>query len=340
MLFVSEAGSMASGDMEHGLSAAADDLILPFQIEGLGIRGRVVRLGPLVDRVLTQHNYPEPVSRMLGEALALTAMIGSALKFKGRFTFQTQGKGPVNLLVADYETPDDEHKAGRLRGYAQMDELRLAEMLDEGRTSTADLLGEGYLALTIDQGDDMERYQGIVALDPAGLSESAHEYFASSEQVATRIHLAAGPLFQRRADGQAETTWRAGAIMIQHIASDGGLTGYREGDDEAVPDDEEENWNRAAILLDTVEDHELLDPALAPARLLYRLFHEDGVRAYEVSEVSFACRCSRERTRSVVGSFEAEEIDEMVKDGIIEVTCEFCSEVYRFAPDELKEGTE
>ena len=174
-----------------------DDIVLPFQIEGLGIRGRVVRLGPLVDRVLRQHDYPEPVSRILGEALALTAMIGSALKFEGRFTFQTQCKGPVHMLVADYETPDSEHPHGRLRGYAQMDETRLSETLAAGKTATSDLLGEGYLALTIDQGADMERYQGIVALDPKGLSESAHEYFQSSEQVATAIHLAAGPLYRQ-----------------------------------------------------------------------------------------------------------------------------------------------
>lgn len=323
-----------------GLIDSGDDFVLPFQIEGLGIRGRVVRLGPLVDRVLTQHDYPEPVSRMLGEALALTAMIGSALKFKGRFTFQTQSKGPVRLLVADYETPDDEHPTGRLRGYAQMDDERLAESLSAGRTTTADLLGEGFLALTIDQGTEMERYQGIVALDPAGLSESAHEYFASSEQVATTIHLAAGPLFARDAAGHASTTWRAGAIMIQHLASDGGLTGHHETDEQHEPTSDEENWNRATILLNTVEDHELLDPDLAPTRLLFRLFHEDGVRAFEASQVSFACHCSRERTRSVVGSFETAEIDELVRDGVIEVTCEFCSEVYRFEPDELKEVTQ
>tara|TARA_R110000824_G_scaffold118960_15_gene272378 strand:+ start:73588 stop:74565 length:978 start_codon:yes stop_codon:yes gene_type:complete len=318
-----------------------DDIVLPFQIEGLGIRGRVVRLGPLVDRVLRQHNYPEPVSRILGEALALTAMIGSALKFEGRFTFQTQCKGPVNMLVADYETPDSEHPHGRLRGYAQMDETRLGETIAAGKTTTFDLLGEGYLALTIDQGADMERYQGIVALDPKGLSESAHEYFQSSEQVATAIHLAAGPLFRRDAGGVADTSWRAGAIMLQHIASDGGLTGHREGEDEnRAPTTAEENWNRATILLNTVEDHELLDPDLAPERLLFRLFHEDGVRAFPKSEVEFSCRCSRERTRSVIGSFEEDEITDMVKDGVIEVKCEFCSEVYSFAPDEVKEAAE
>lgn len=331
---------MSKSPRETGRIDDGDDLVLPFQIEGLGIRGRIVRLGPLVDRVLTQHNYPEPVSRMLGEALALTAMIGAALKFEGRFTLQAQSKGPVRLVVADYETPDADHPHGRLRGYAQMDDERVADAIASGRSSTGDLLGEGYLALTIDQGADMERYQGIVTLDPAGLSESAHEYFASSEQVATTMHMAAGPLFLRDADGRARTTWRAGAIMIQHIAREGGLTGYRETDEPHEPTSDEENWNRATILLNTVEDHELLDPSLAPTRLLFRLFHEDGVRAFAPVHVDFACRCSVERTRSVLGSFDDEEIEEMVKDGIVEVKCEFCSEVYRFSPEDLKEATE
>ncbi|MEQ8266333.1 MAG: Hsp33 family molecular chaperone [Parvibaculum sp.] len=312
-------------------SAHADDLVQPFQIEDLGIRGRIVRLGPLVDRVLTAHDYPEPVSRLLGEALALTAMIGSALKFDGRFIMQTQGKGPVKMLVADFESP------GKLRGYAQMDEERIAEAIREGRTETADLLGEGYLALTIDQGPDMERYQGIVALHPKGLSHSAHEYFASSEQVATRIHLAAGPFYHREETGP-EKNWRAGAIMIQHIARDGGLTGYREDRDDSPYTEEEENWNRASILLDTVEDYELLDPELAPTRLLFRLFHEDGVRAYDPAPVEFSCHCSRERMTMVLRSFGSHEIDEMVQDGVITATCEFCSEVYVFEPAELKEG--
>lgn len=317
----------------------ADDVVQPFQIEGLGIRGRVVRLGPLVDRVLKAHAYPEPVSRLLGEALALTAMIGSALKFQGRFTLQTQSKGPVPRLVADYETAGEDG-IGRLRGYAQIDEERLAPLLASGHGGTPELLGEGYLAMTIDQGADMERYQGIVALDPQGLSHAAHEYFASSEQVATRIRLAAGPLFQREADGHAERSWRAGAIMIQHIAREGGLTGHREDEDKSPLTEEEENWNRAAILLDTVEDHEILDPALAPTRLLYRLFHEDGVRAYDPADVGFGCRCSRERMETVLRSFGRDEIDDMATEGVIEATCEFCSTVYVFAADELKEGLE
>lgn len=313
------------------MTVALDDLVQPFQIEGLGIRGRIVRLGPLVDRVLKAHAYPEPVSRLLGEALALAAMIGTALKFEGRFILQTQSKGPVGMLVADFQSP------GSVRGYAQMDEERLTEALESGRTSPADLMGDGYLALTIDQGPDMERYQGIVSLHPEGLSHSAHEYFASSEQVATRIRLAAGPYYHRE-QGGTEKNWRAGAIMIQHIARDGGLTGHRETEDESPYTEEEENWNRASILLGTVEDHELLDPELEPNRLLYRLFHEDGVRAYEPSPIEFSCRCSRERMTSVLRSFGSHEIDEMVQDGVITATCEFCSEVYVFEPGDLKEG--
>lgn len=318
--------------MSSSIGVAIDDLIQPFQIEDLGIRGRVVRLGPLVDRVLTSHAYPEPVSRLLGEALALTAMIGSALKFDGRFILQTQGDGPVSMLVADYEAP------GKIRGYAMMNAERVAEAIEAGRTEPADLMGSGHLALTIDQGADMAPYQGIVALHPDGLSHSAHEYFANSEQVATRIRLAAGPFYHREAAGP-EKNWRAGAIMIQHIARDGGLTGYREGDDDERPyTDDEEAWNRASILLATVEDHELLDPEIEPTRLLFRLFHEDGVRAYDPSPVEFSCHCSRERMSSVLRSFGGHEIDEMAQEGVITVTCEFCSEVYIFEPAELKEG--
>lgn len=317
--------------MSSSNGTGIDDLVQPFQIEDLGIRGRVVRLGPLVDRVLTSHAYPEPVSRLLGEALALTAMIGSALKFDGRFILQTQSNGPVSMIVADYESP------GKLRGYAMMNQERLAEAIGAGRTGPADLMGEGHLALTIDQGPGMEPYQGIVALLPGGLSHSAHEYFANSEQVATRIRLAAGPFYHREATGP-EKNWRAGAIMIQHIARDGGLTGYREEQDESPYTDEEEAWNRASILLDTVEDHELLDPDLEPTRLLYRLFHEDGVRAFDPARVEFSCHCSRDRMSSVLRSFGSHEIDEMVQEGVITVTCEFCSEVHVFEPAELKEG--
>ncbi len=335
---MSDASQNGGGGDGRRFDMPGDDIVQPFQIEDLGIRGRLVRLGPLVDEVLKRHDYPEPVSRLLGEALALTVMLGSALKFEGRFILQTQSKGPISMLVADYESHGD--GTGKVRGYAHMDSDAVNEAIAAGNASSAGLMGEGHMALTIDQGGDMDRYQGIVALDPEGLTHSAHEYFESSEQVATRIRIAAGPLYSRDAEGRSEKHWRAGAIMIQHVAREGGLTGYREGDDDSPYTEEEESWNRASILLDTVEDHELLDPALEPQRLLFRLFHEDGVRAFQTSGVEFGCRCSRERMSSVLRSFGAEEIDSMVLDDVITTKCEFCSSVYVFTADELKEGLE
>ncbi|MGK2740849.1 Hsp33 family molecular chaperone [Tepidicaulis sp. LMO-SS28] len=313
------------------MSYTGDDLITPFQIEGMSVRGRVARLGPLVNEVLTRHAYEEPVSVLLGEALTLAAMLGTALKFDGRFTLQTKGDGPVSMLVADYEAP------GRLRGYAHVDEAGLKAAMEAGQVSAGELMGKGYLAMTIDQGKDMERYQGIVELDARGLAECAHAYFASSEQIATSIRLAVAPLFDRDEEGRGQTQWRAGAVMIQHLARDGGITGHREGEEEELPlTQEEKDWEHAAILLDTVEDHELLDPAVTPERLLFRLYHEDGVRVYPPHEVAFGCRCSHERMEDVLKRFSDDDIDEMAVDGAIETRCEFCNQSYQFDPAELK----
>ena len=310
-----------------------DDFVQPFQIERVSVRGRVARLGALVTDVLTRHDYPEPVSLLLGEALTLTALFGSTLKFDGKLTFQAQGKGPIAMLVADYRSP------GTLRGYAHIDQDRLAEMIKAGKTSLRDLMGDGFLAMTIDQGTHTERYQGIVALDPEGLTHSAHEYFERSEQIATRIRLAVGPIYNRDASGQSQTSWRAGAIMIQHLARDGGLTGAREDqaeeDKTKPPSLEEENWSHASIMLGSVEDHELLDPALSADRLLYRLYHEDGVRVFEGTPLTFGCSCSRERSANVLGSFDETDIEGMVENGQISVTCEFCNQVYAFDPDDI-----
>lgn len=315
------------------MSYIGDDLITPFQIEGMSVRGRVARLGPLVNEVLTRHNYKEPVSVLLGEALTLAALLGSALKFNGRLTLQTKGDGPVSMLVADYEAP------GKLRGYAHTDEDALETAIAEGRLTSADLVGSGYLAMTIDQGPDMERYQGIVELDPRGLAECAHAYFAQSEQIATSIRLAVAPLFDRDAEGHGQTEWRAGAIMIQHLARDGGLTGHKEDEEAEQPlTQEEKDWEHAAVLLDTVEDHELLDPQVTPDRLLFRLYHEDGVRVYPPHEVAFGCRCSAERMEEVLKRFDDADIDEMTVDGAIETRCEFCAQVYHFDPEALKKA--
>jgi molecular chaperone Hsp33 len=287
-----------------------DDLVLPFQVKSLMARGRLVRLGPVIHDILSRHDYPAPVSALLAEAVALAALLGSALKFEGRFILQTKTDGPVDLIVADFAAPHG------VRGYARYDLARLATL---DKPSQADLLGKGYLAMTVDQGSDMDRYQGIVPLEGISLAQAADIYFAQSEQIPTRLKLASGPLTTR--DG---THWRAGAIMVQHLPGEGGHSA-----DETAAD----QWNTAALLLDTVEDHELLDPQLLPESLLYRLYHEQGVTAYPGVELTRHCSCSRAAVERMIGNFPADDRAAMVHDGAITVTCEFCSSVYAFAPD-------
>jgi molecular chaperone Hsp33 len=311
------------------LELAAEDLVLPFEIKPLGVRGRLVRLGAAVDDILHRHDYPPAVSAMLAEAVALTAMLGAMLKFDGKFILQTKTDGPVDMIVADYVSP------GQIRGYARFDAARVAALESP---SQAALLGTGYLAMTVDQGPDMERYQGIVPL--AGhddLTAAAHGYFEKSEQIPTRIRLAAGPLMQR---GSKAERWRAGAIMVQHLPREGGQSPLPshsgdapEGAD-AAPQ-EHDDWVKARLLLDTVEDHELLDPQLTEGQLLYRLYHEDGVTAYAATPVARYCSCSQEGITRMLARFPAEDQQDMVEDGEIAVTCEFCSTTYRVSPAEL-----
>jgi len=306
------------------MTGIADDLVLPFEIKPLGVRGRLVRLGATVNEILRVHDYPSPVSALVAEAAALTSMLGSALKFDGKFILQTKTDGPLDMLVADYHGP------GQVRAYAHFDAPRVkgAPERDEGA-----LLGAGHLAMTVDQGPDMERYQGIVPLARSTLAEAAHAYFAQSEQIPTRLRVAAGPLIGRGRD--AQQNWRAGAIMVQHLPVQGGASPMRlssgdapEGSEE--PLQEHDDWVKARALLDTVEDHELLDPTLTPEELLYRLYHEDGVTVYPAIAVARYCTCSRERISEILKQFTPEEVAEMRQDGRIKATCEFCSTVYEF----------
>lgn len=308
-----------------------DNLLLPFEIRPLGIRGRLVRLGSVVDDILGRHDYPHAVSTLLAEAVALTALLGSTLKIDGKFILQTKTDGPVDMLVADYVSP------GKVRGYARFSRSRVES---EGGESDASLLGKGYLAMTIDPGAGMERYQGIVPLMAEDLTAAAHTYFERSEQIPTRIRLAAGPLLQR---GEKAEHWRAGAVMVQHLPRSGGsgpLT-VRSGDDRQGRDDEDgenDDWVRARLLLDTAEAHELLDPHLPPERLLHRLYHEEGVTAYPSTSLTRYCSCSRAGILDMLSRFPAEDRAGMVREGEIGVTCEFCSTLYRIDPAELASG--
>jgi molecular chaperone Hsp33 len=307
-----------------------DDLVQPFEVKPLGVRGRLVRLGPAVDDILHRHAYPRPVSALLGEAIALTAMLGSALKFDGKFILQARGDGPVDLLVVDYST------SGGMRGYARYDADALSSFSD---VAPASLLGQGHLAMTIDQGGDMERYQGIVSLDGKSLSEVAHEYFERSEQIPTRLILATGPLLGRGRD--AREAWRAGGIMIQHLPASGPSSPLNLSSGDAPEGAvevhaEDDRWVEARLLVDTVEAHELLDPTITPERLLYRLFHERGVTVYQPQPMKSECTCSRERIGAVLRGFTPQERAEMRQGDEIIVTCEFCSTRYSFRAAEIE----
>jgi molecular chaperone Hsp33 len=309
--------SESSSTEPSGLIIPDDDLILPFQADQADVFGRLVKLGPVLDTILSRHDYPEPVSRLLGEAVALTALLGAALKFEGKFILQASTDGPVDLLVADYQVP------GQLRGYARFSADRVAELEDSDH-DLSELLGQGHLAMTIDRGADTERYQGVVPLEGESLTEAADNYFRQSEQLPTFIRLAVAKHYRGGQGGERGWTWRAGGLLVQKLTSEGGHGG---ASDTALA---EEDWMRAKLLAETVEDHELLDPLLPADRLLYRLFHEEQVRAYRAVALETYCSCSRDRVEELLKRFSSEDLKDMVVDGEVWVTCEFCNSRYRF----------
>ena len=293
------------------MNAIPDDIVAPFQIEGEAVRGRLVRLGPAVHEILSGHAYPEPVANLLGEACALAALVGSSLKFDGRLIVQAQGDGPVRYVVADYDT------SGSLRGYCRFDEEKVAELATGFvRPGAKSLLGQGVFIMTVDQGPDMDRYQGVTAIEGETLALCAEQYFAQSEQTPTRVRLAVG-----RADLGEGMRWRAGGMLIQNIAEDDARGSTAEA------------WVRSQAFFETIGEDELLDPTISAETLLFRLFHEDGVRVFEPKQLRAFCRCSQERIETVLKSFGQEERAEMVEDdGQIRVTCEYCSRVYAIDP--------
>ena len=295
-------------------SPISDDLAAAFQIEGWPVRGRLVRLGAAIDKILKAHAYPEPVASLLGEACALAALVGSSLKFDGRLLIQAQGDGPVRYVVADYGTD------GTLRGYCRYDEAEVAAASQGfSRPGAQTLLGKGVFIMTLDRGADFERTQGITPIEGESLSLCAEHYFEQSEQVPTKVRLAVGSV---QTEGGAQ--WRAGGAMIQVIAGD------------ATRGSTEEVWERTRALFFTLGDDELIDPTISPETLLFRLFHEDGVRLEGARTLSAVCRCSKDRIAAVLASFEPKERDDMVEpDGKIRVTCEYCATVYELEPDDV-----
>lgn len=292
------------------IPAIPDDIVSAFQIEREPVRGRLVRLGPAVDEILAAHAYPAPVANLLGEACALAALVGSNLKFQGRLIVQAQGSGPVRYVVADYDT------SGGLRGYCRFDDAEVAAA-SEGFTQPGarTLLGDGVFIMTVDQGPDMDRYQGVTSIEGETLALCAEQYFAQSEQTPTRVRLAVG---------QVDGKWRSGGMMIQNIAADDARGST------------EEAWTRTQAFFETLGEDELTDPELSADRLLFRLFHEDGVRLFGDLPLRAFCRCGSDRIETVLKSFDAAERADMVEDdGKIHVTCEYCSKVYAVEPSAL-----
>jgi len=286
------------------------DGVQPFQVEDAHVRGRLVRLGPALEAILGAHDYPAPARALLAEAAALSALLASAFKYDGIFTLQAQGDGPVGLLVADVTG------AGNLRGYARVDRDRLANMDETTGAPVPRLLGAGNLSFTIDQGADTDRYQGIVALEGGRLAECVQSYFRQSEQLETAIVVA------ERCSGGAGGA-RAAALMVQRLPPG-------QADDPDAAETAEEDWRRVVTLASSVTAAELLDDRLKPADILYRLFHEDGVRIYRPRPVRHACRCSGAKVERTLAAFPRAEIADMAIDGVVEVTCEFCGARYRF----------
>lgn len=292
--------------METYQNAPAGDFVLPFDVAPAGVRGRFVRLDATSARALSVHALPEPAARVAGEVLALSVLLGTALKLDGRLTVQTKSNGPLDLVAADYYGASDGKPKG-VRGFARLDAA--ADLGD--KPLFAALTGKGALAITIEPLRGGKTYQGIVDLSPKGIAASAEIYFEQSEQLPTLIRLAAAPVFT---PGSKEPQWRAGGLMLQ--TTPGAARG---------PDD----WDRLMALAATVEDIELLDTTLSAETLLWRLFNQEEVRVLPAEEIAFRCDCNGERIAAVLHSYTAEDRAGLADDdGVIRAKCEFCGAVH------------
>jgi molecular chaperone Hsp33 len=313
-----------------------DDAVLPFQLDRSDIRGRAARLDATLVEVLRQHAYPTPVSALVAEASLLTALIGQTMKLRWRLRLQIRGDGPIRLIATDYFAPEKEGAPARIRAYAgfREEDLQAADPFGQ--------MGAGFFSMTIDQGADMQPYQGVTPLTGGSLAACAEAYFAQSEQLATRFSLASA---ESQAPGEA-ATWRAGGVMIQHLPkasplmaapdAPSGEDGLMSADDVAAMGDGEEDWRRVNVLLDTVEEHELIGPHVAPEELLLRLFHEETPRVWPSQPVAFGCTCSAEKVESAMSIYSAKDIAHMTtEDGKVTADCQFCGRHYEFDPATL-----
>ena len=317
--------------MTLGNKIAWDDTVLPFQLDNSDIRGRVARLDGVLHGILKQHAYPPVVEALVAEMALLTALIGQSIKLRWKLSLQVQTNGPVRMIATDYYGPSEEGEPARIRAYASFDEERLTE--GDGFAP----LGNGYFAVLIDQGEGMQPYQGIAPLVGGSLAASAEGYFAQSEQLPTRFSLK----FGKSTEAGGSEHWRAGGVMLQHMPKASpfasGEGGSGEGGTLTASDllfeDDEENWNRANILLNSVEELELIGPSVTPADLLVRLFHEEAPRVFDAQSVKFGCSCSEDKVRQSLSIYSARDIEKMTTvEGWVTADCQFCGTHYQLDP--------
>ena len=314
-----------------------DDTVLPFQLDASDIRGRVARLDGVLDAVLSQHDYPPQIEALVSEMALLTALIGQTVKLRWKLSLQVRGDGPARLIATDYFAPAADGGPARLRAYASFDGERMATHV---RDAPFDLVGKGYFAILIDQGEGTTPYQGITPIAGGSLASCAETYFAQSEQIPTRFALSYG---RSSMPGSAET-WRAGGVMLQHMPKASPFAAGEGGSGEGglltasdiLDDDDGENWRRANLLLDTTEEMELIGPSVAPTDLLLRLFHEEGPRVFDPQPVRFGCTCSTDRVRESLSIYSAKDIAHMTtEEGRVTADCQFCGAHYEFDPETL-----
>jgi molecular chaperone Hsp33 len=317
--------------MTLGAQIAWDDTVLPFQLDRADVRGRLARVDGVLDKVLSQHNYPTPIEALVAEAVLLTAMIGQTMKLRWKLSLQIRGDGPARLIATDYYAPKAEGEPAQIRAYASFDHERL-----DLNAAPFPQIGKGYLAIIIDQGEDMKPYQGITPIAGTSLAACAETYFAQSEQLPSRFAVAYG---RSILPGQGEK-WRAGGLMLQHMpkasphakteatGEDGLLAGV-----DLLDGDDAENWTRANLLLDTVEELELIGPEVQPTELLVRLFNEETPRVYDSQSLEFGCTCSEDRVRQSLSIYSARDIGHMTTpEGTVTADCQFCGAHYVLDP--------
>ncbi len=312
---------------------AWDDTVLPFQLDRSNIRGRVARLDGVLDQILSRHAYPPVVASLVAELALLTALIGPTIKLRWKLSLQVRGNGAIRTIATDYYAPISEGEPARIRAWASFD----ADRLDD--RAAFDQIGEGYFAILIDQGTGTLPYQGITPLAGGSLSACAQTYFAQSEQLPTRFALAHG---RSQLGGEPEH-WRAGGVMLQTLPAQpraGGDGGSGEGGlieaADILQGAESEDWNRANMLLDTVEPMELIGPDVGPTDLLLRLFHEEEPRVFDAQRIEFGCPCNSDRVRDTLAIYSAKDISHMTTtEGTVTADCQFCGAHYVFDPNSL-----